>query len=117
MGGNAAKAERPSLMEEHEHELLVGRYSEKPMLGQRNTRYFIGRMPYRKPTRVLIADDSGTVRDIIKVFLALRGVCGEASDGLETIEKAGEFKPDLILLDFAMPNMNGAEAASVLRTR
>jgi DNA-binding NarL/FixJ family response regulator len=75
---------------------------------------------YTRPTRVLIADDSGTVRGIIKVFLALRGdleVCGEASDGLEAIKKAGEFKPDLILLDLAMPNMNGAEAASVLKTR
>lgn len=57
---------------------------------------------------------------MIKVFLALRGnleVCGEASDGVEAIKKAGEFKPDLILLDLVMPNMNGAEAASVLRTR
>jgi DNA-binding NarL/FixJ family response regulator len=77
-------------------------------------------MPYTRPKRILIADDSSTVRDIIKVFLALRGdleVCGEASDGLEAIQKAGEFKPDVILLDLAMPNMNGAEAASVLKTR
>jgi DNA-binding NarL/FixJ family response regulator len=73
-----------------------------------------------KPKRVLIADDSSTVRDIIKFFLALRGnleICGEASDGLEAVEKATESKPDLILLDFAMPNMNGAEAASVLKKR
>jgi DNA-binding NarL/FixJ family response regulator len=77
-------------------------------------------MPYIKPIRILIADDSSTVRDVIKVFLALRGdleVCGEAADGVEAIKKAREFKPDVILLDLAMPNMNGAEAASVLKTR
>jgi PleD family two-component response regulator len=67
---------------------------------------FYCRMPYIRPKRVLIADDSDTVRDIIKVFLALRGdleVCGEASDGAEAVEKATESKPDLILLDLAMP--------------
>ena len=70
------------------------------------------------PKRVLIADDSSTVRDIIKVFLALRGdleVCGEASDGVDAVEKATASKPDLILLDFAMPRMNGAQAASTLK--
>jgi DNA-binding NarL/FixJ family response regulator len=70
------------------------------------------------PKRVLIADDSSTVRDIIKVFLALRGdleVCGEASDGVDAVEKASASKPDLILLDFAMPRMNGAQAASTLK--
>jgi chemotaxis response regulator CheB len=66
------------------------------------------------PKRVLIADDSSTVRDIIKLFLSVRGdleVCGEASDGLEAVEKASASKPDVILLDFAMPRMNGAEPA------
>jgi DNA-binding NarL/FixJ family response regulator len=75
---------------------------------------------YITPKRVLIADDSSTVRDIIKFFLALRGdleVCGEASDGVEAVEKATECRPDLILLDLAMPNMNGVEAASVLKKR
>jgi DNA-binding NarL/FixJ family response regulator len=70
------------------------------------------------PKRVLIADDSSTVRDIIKVFLSLRGgleVCGEASDGFEAVEQASTSKPDVILLDFAMPRMNGAEAARTLK--
>ncbi len=38
-------------------------------------------------------------------------VCGEASDGREAVEKAKTLKPDLILMDFLMPNMNGLEAA------
>jgi DNA-binding NarL/FixJ family response regulator len=43
-------------------------------------------------------------------------VCGEAADGVEGIEQAKKLKPDLIVLDLAMPRMNGAEAASVLST-
>ena len=42
-------------------------------------------------------------------------VCGEAANGFEAIEKAKMLRPDLALLDLAMPGMNGAEAASVLK--
>lgn len=42
-------------------------------------------------------------------------VCGEAVDGVDAIEQAKALNPDLILLDLAMPNMSGAEAASVLK--
>ena len=67
--------------------------------------------------RILIIDDSASMRS------ALRGliendrftVCGEAEDGLKGIEKAKETSPDLILLDFSMPKMNGAEAAFILK--
>jgi DNA-binding NarL/FixJ family response regulator len=69
---------------------------------------------------VLIADDNKTIRSIIKNFLTQRTdleVCGEAADGLEAVEKAKTLKPDLVLLDYSMPEMNGAEAASVLKNR
>ena len=61
-------------------------------------------------------DDGDSVRDIIRIFLEKAGfeVCGEAADGVEGIEQAKKLKPDLIVLDLAMPRMNGAEAASVL---
>ena len=42
-------------------------------------------------------------------------VCGEAANGTEAIEKAKLLHPDLVLLDLAMPEMNGAEVASILK--
>lgn len=68
--------------------------------------------------QILIADDSSTVRRILARYLQDRRgirVCGEASNGLEAVEEAKRLRPDLVLLDLAMPEMNGAEAASVLK--
>ena len=67
--------------------------------------------------RLLIADDDSTVRGVIRTFVEADGyeVCGEAADGVEAIDRAAKLKPDLILLDLAMPRLNGAEAASILR--
>ena len=70
------------------------------------------------PKRVFIVDDSSIVRNIIKTFLSESGsleVCGEAFDGLDAVEKVAAFKPDVILLDFAMPRLNGADAACKLK--
>lgn len=67
--------------------------------------------------RILVADDNGLVRKALHEYLAARdgwNVC-EAADGVEAIEKAREFRPDLIVLDLAMPNLNGAQAASVIK--
>jgi DNA-binding NarL/FixJ family response regulator len=66
--------------------------------------------------KVLLIDDGDSVREVIRTFLEKRGfqVCGEAADGIDAIEKAKTLKPDLIILDLAMPRMNGMEAASVL---
>jgi len=68
--------------------------------------------------RVLIADDNVYVRDVIRTFLHDAPeiqVCGEAGDGVETIEATRRLKPDLVLLDLSMPSLNGAEAALVLK--
>jgi DNA-binding NarL/FixJ family response regulator len=66
--------------------------------------------------KVLLIDDGDAVRDVIRIFLEKRGfqVCGEAADGIDAIEKAKTLKPDVIILDLAMPRMNGMEAASIL---
>jgi DNA-binding NarL/FixJ family response regulator len=67
--------------------------------------------------RILVADDSATVRRVLRTYLAQLDldVCGEAADGEDTIEKARKLKPDLILLDVAMPRTNGIVVASVLK--
>jgi DNA-binding NarL/FixJ family response regulator len=70
--------------------------------------------------RVLIADDSPSVRNVLRTFLRDQEeieICGEAVDGLEALEKAQRLKPDLVLLDFAMPEINGAEVASILKNK
>ena len=72
------------------------------------------------PKSILIADDSEAIRTVLRTFLESREgfeVCGEAVDGVDAIEKAKELHPDLIILDLAMPRMNGAAAASVLKRR
>ena len=69
---------------------------------------------------ILIVDDSDTCRKITRLFLESQlglEVCGEAVDGVDAIEKAMALKPDLVVLDLAMPRMNGVEAASQLRAR
>jgi chemosensory pili system protein ChpA (sensor histidine kinase/response regulator) len=69
------------------------------------------------PSKILVADDSVTIRRVIRMKLADRvGVqVIEAENGLDAIAKANELKPDLILLDLAMPELNGAEAAVTLK--
>lgn len=67
------------------------------------------------PCRILIADDHDGVRKILKEALGIHAgweVCGEATTGLEAVEKAAALKPDLIVLDLSMPVINGLEAAS-----
>jgi CheY-like chemotaxis protein len=67
--------------------------------------------------RILVADDSDTVRRVICACLAAQNfhVCGDAADGEDVIEKARLLKPDLVLLDLAMPRTNGIVVASVLK--
>jgi CheY-like chemotaxis protein len=67
--------------------------------------------------RVLIVDDNPGIRREIRRELESAGleVCGEAADGLEAVEKAPAAKPDLVILDVAMPRLNGIDAARELR--
>jgi DNA-binding NarL/FixJ family response regulator len=65
-------------------------------------------------TRILIADDSPPVRRGLRTLLGLNSdwqVCGEAVDGADAVEKAQQLAPDLILMGFSMPQMDGVQAA------
>lgn len=67
--------------------------------------------------RILIVDDGEEVRQVLRAVFESRSsyeVCGEASNGVEAVAMARELKPDLVLLDVAMPMLNGVEVASVL---
>lgn len=64
--------------------------------------------------RVLIADDYETVRRGVCAILESRGdieVCAQAANGEEAVRKAKELRPDVIIMDFTMPVMDGIEAS------
>jgi len=64
--------------------------------------------------RILIADDHEVARKGIRSLLEDHvgwEVCGEARDGREAVEYASKLKPDVLLLDIGMPNLNGLDAA------
>lgn len=72
-----------------------------------------------KPIRVLLADDHVLMREGLRGLLAAAGieVVAEAGTGREALARAAEVDPDLVLMDVAMPDMNGIEAAAQLRGR
>jgi two-component system, NarL family, response regulator LiaR len=70
------------------------------------------------PIRVLIVDDHAVVREGLRAFLDLQEgieVAGEAGDGLEALESASRLRPDVILMDLVMPQLDGVAAMRRLR--
>ncbi len=64
--------------------------------------------------RILIADDHPLIRSGMKALLESRPgwkVCAEADNGQQAVSKAAELKPDAVILDLAMPGMDGLRAA------
>lgn len=63
--------------------------------------------------RILLADDHSVVRRGLRTLLETQAgweICGEAASGREAIEQARELKPDVIVMDISMPDLNGLEA-------
>jgi len=75
---------------------------------------------YQSMLRILIADDHEIVRSGLRRILEAQAnweVVAEASDGKDAISKAAETKPDVAVLDYAMPLINGVEATRQIRAR
>lgn len=67
-----------------------------------------------KSLRILVADDHDLMRRGLKALLESRpgwSICAEAHTGREAVAKAEELKPDIVILDITMPELNGVEAA------
>lgn len=71
-----------------------------------------------KPLRILVADDHDLMRRGIKTLLQTHAgweICGEAQTGREAVSRTEELKPDIVVLDISMPDLNGIEAARRIR--
>jgi DNA-binding NarL/FixJ family response regulator len=70
------------------------------------------------PIRIYIADDHTIVRDGLAVMLQVHSditVVGSGSDGRQAVKEIEQLHPDVVIMDIAMPNLNGIEAALLLR--
>ena len=68
--------------------------------------------------RILVADDSAEARQALcRLFASEKGldVCAQAENGQAAIDQARQHRPDLIILDLAMPVMNGIDAARIIK--
>src|ERR1700752_1910123 len=89
------------------------------MLMQANEHNATGGSALKSATvRIVIADDHEIFRRGLRSLLESHSdwqVCGEAGNGREAIEKVRELKPDVVVLDVTMPQVNGLEAAREIR--
>jgi DNA-binding NarL/FixJ family response regulator len=70
------------------------------------------------PVRILVADDDSSIRMLLRRLLEDHSewqVCGEAASGSDAVGKVSQLTPDLVVLDLAMPGMNGLQAAREIR--
>jgi DNA-binding NarL/FixJ family response regulator len=66
------------------------------------------------PVRILIVDDDETIRGLVRRIVQEHpgwSVCGEASNGFEALAQINQSTPDVVVMDLAMPRMNGIQAA------
>ena len=71
------------------------------------------------PFSTLLVEDYDDLRRVLRIMLEEKTPCvvvGEALDGVQAVEMAEELQPEVILIDLALPNMNGMEAARQIRS-
>jgi signal transduction histidine kinase len=89
-----------------------------PVAGLANRRRETGPVPDIAPQRILVADDNHDAAEALSLQLQLAGHDVRiAHDGVEALELATTFDPDIVLLDLGMPKMDGYETARQLRLR
>lgn len=73
----------------------------------------------KQAKKILLVDDAAVVRRVLGSAFEDAGysICAEAENGVDAIDKAERCHPDLIVLDLAMPVMNGLQAASQIKRR
>ncbi len=74
--------------------------------------------PLTRPARVLVADDDALMRRLLRTLLGTRDeleLVGEAADGRAALALAAELRPDVVVLDQAMPGLDGLGAARAIR--
>jgi DNA-binding NarL/FixJ family response regulator len=72
------------------------------------------------PAKILLADDHAIIRDGLRIMLEAQSditVVGEAKDGLEALAQTEALLPDVVIMDIAMPEMNGIEATRMISQR
>lgn len=68
------------------------------------------------PPRVMVVDDSKSSAEILAMFFEMEGMqTAVAFDGLEAIETAKAFRPEVVFMDLTMPKMDGCQAAPLLK--
>jgi DNA-binding NarL/FixJ family response regulator len=85
---------------------------------QNSTDSFRASVPFRNNLRTLVVDDSPSLLEAVCVVLEverLAQVIGRAKDGAEGLQLVAMLKPDLLLMDISMPNMDGLEATTLVK--
>lgn len=70
------------------------------------------------PVKILLVDDDDSIRSILRIVLSFENAIGEvreAADGASAIRICGDFAPDVVLLDYWMPQMDGSRTAVFIR--
>jgi DNA-binding NarL/FixJ family response regulator len=98
----------------HRYGPSVGNLSTRESVEESST-LKSGRVPQ---TRILIVDDSPSVRIALRKFLEQNSswqVCGEAEDGQEAVDRVRQLEPDLVVMDFLMPVQDGLHASEQIK--